>query len=75
MSSSTYLGSHTFLVTGMTCEHCRRAVTEEIGAIDGVESVRVELGTGCVDITTSRPVHHAEIAAAVDEAGYTLGPR
>ena len=70
----TFIGSTTFTVTGMTCAHCRRAVTEEIAAVDGVASVAVDLATGTVTVTADRPVDRADIAAAVDEAGYALVP-
>lgn len=70
----TFVGSTTFTVTGMTCAHCQRAVTEEIGAVDGVESVTVDLTTGTVTVTTTRPVDRADIATAVYEAGYDLVP-
>jgi copper chaperone CopZ len=66
--------SITFTVTGMTCAHCQRAVTEEISAIEGVESVDVDLATGTVTVTADRPVDRADIAAAVDEAGCVLVP-
>ena len=39
----TFIGSTTFTVTGMTCAHCQRAVTQEILGVDGVESVVVAL--------------------------------
>jgi copper chaperone CopZ len=70
----TFIGSTTFTVNGMTCEHCRRAVTGEIAAVDGVGSVSVDLPTGTVTVTADRPVDRADIAAAVDEAGYALVP-
>jgi copper chaperone CopZ len=70
----TFVGSTTFIVTGMTCAHCQRAVTEEISAVDGVESVSVDLATGTVTVTASCPVDRTDIAAAVDEAGYSLVP-
>jgi len=70
----TFIGSTTFTVTGMTCAHCQRAVTEEIAALDGVESVTVDLAAGMVTVNACRPVDRADIAAAVDEAGYALVP-
>ena len=70
----TFIGSTTFTVNGMTCEHCRRAVTEEISAVEGVQFVAVDLASGTVTVTTARPVDRADIAAAVDEAGYALVP-
>jgi copper chaperone CopZ len=68
----TFVGTTTFQVTGMTCGHCQRAVTEEIGQIPGVTGVVVELATGNVTVTATEPVDRANVAAAVDEAGYTL---
>jgi copper chaperone CopZ len=70
----TFVGSTTFTVTGMTCAHCQRAVTEEISGVAGVESVTVDLATGTVTVTASAPLDRADIAAAVDEAGYSLVP-
>ena len=70
----TFIGSTTFTVTGMTCGHCQRAVAEEISTVDGVESVTVDPASGTVTVTADRPVDRADIAAAVDEAGYALVP-
>ena len=70
----TFVGTTTFAVTGMTCGHCEHAVTSEISAIDGVDTVAVDLATGVVTVTASQPVDRADIAHAVDEAGYTLVP-
>ena len=68
----TFIGSTTFTVTGMTCAHCERAVTEEISSVPGVEGVDVDLTSGTVTVTATEPVDRADIAAAVDEAGYAL---
>lgn len=59
-------------VTGMTCDHCVSAVIEEVGRIDGVTGVEVELPTGSVTVTSAAPLDDAAIRAAVDEAGYAL---
>lgn len=62
-------------VEGMTCAHCVRAVTEELGALDGVDVVDIDLrvgGASLVRISSTGEVGDAEIAAAIDEAGYTL---
>lgn len=61
-----------YVVSGMTCEHCVASVTEEIGEIDGVSGVAVDLPTGAVTVTSSRPIAHAQVLAAVQEAGYRL---
>ena len=62
----------TWHVNGMTCGHCAASVTEELLEVDGVESVDVALGSGEVTVTSSRPLDHVAVAAAVDEAGYAL---
>jgi copper chaperone CopZ len=56
----------------MTCGHCVASVTEEVGALDGVTGVDVDLASGRVTVTSSRPLPVAEVQAAVDEAGYQL---
>jgi copper chaperone len=63
--------STTYAVTGMTCEHCVRAVSSEVETIEGVTAVAVDLGTGQVTIE-GYGFDHAQVAAAVDEAGYAL---
>jgi len=70
----TFIGATTFQVTGMTCGHCRHAVTEEISRIPGIQGVAVDLATGSVTVTATQPVDRTDVALAVDEAGYTLIP-
>jgi copper ion binding protein len=62
----------TYQVTGMTCGHCVAAVTEEVGAIPEVTDVQVDLASGRVDVTSTRPIDHDAMVAAIDEAGYEL---
>jgi copper chaperone len=59
-------------VQGMTCGHCVAAVTEEVSAIPGVSDVVVDLDSGRVTVTAETDPTTDDIAAAVDEAGYTL---
>jgi copper ion binding protein len=61
-----------YRVTGMTCNHCASAVEREVGALDGVTGVTVDLPTGDVVVASTRPIAHDEITAAIDEAGYQL---
>ena len=61
----------TYAVVGMTCEHCVRSVTEEVGAVAGVESVSVALDSGLVTVTGDGFGDDA-IAGAVAEAGYSV---
>jgi copper chaperone len=64
----------TWTVRGMTCGHCVASVTEELQELPGVEHVEVTLDSGRVDVTSSAPLDRADVAAAVEEAGYELVP-
>lgn len=59
----------TYLVPGMSCEHCRAAVTEEVGAVPGVASVDVDLDTKLVRVA-GVGLDDSALRAAIDEAGY-----
>lgn len=69
------MAQHTYTVVGMTCEHCVRSVIEEVGEIDGVTGVEVDLPTGTVTVTSSGPLRDADVRTAVEEAGYDLTDR
>jgi copper ion binding protein len=71
-TTPTFSGTTTFRVEGMTCDHCRRAVTTEVSAVAGVQAVTVDIEAGTVTVSADQPVDRSDIAAAVDEAGYTL---
>jgi copper chaperone CopZ len=73
-TTPTVLGTTTFQVEGMTCDSCRTAVTSEVCAVPGVRAVTVDVKAGTVTISADQPVDRSDIAAAVDEAGYTLLP-
>jgi copper ion binding protein len=73
-TTSTFVGTETFRVEGMTCDHCRTAVTAEVSAVSGVQAVSVDLEGGTVTVRADRPVDQSDLAAAIDEAGYTLLP-
>jgi len=59
----------TYSVPGMTCEHCRRAVSSEVGAVAGVAGVEVDLGTKVVTVTGDGLDDRA-LRSAIEEAGY-----
>ncbi|WP_022872168.1 heavy-metal-associated domain-containing protein [Nesterenkonia alba] len=62
-----------YTVTGMSCDHCENAVSQEVSAIDGVEDIQVSAAAGSLTITVLDDVDVPDevIVAAVDEAGYT----
>ncbi|WP_028638909.1 heavy-metal-associated domain-containing protein [Nocardioides sp. URHA0032] len=69
---STTQTTRTYQVTGMTCGHCVNAVQQEVGAIDCVTDVTVDLTTGAVTVTSTQPIADDQMTAAIDEAGYQL---
>lgn len=65
------MATKNYTVTGMTCGHCEMSVKEEIGEIAGVTDVTADHSTGAVTVT-GVGFSDAQVAAAVDEAGYQL---
>jgi len=64
----------TYTVNGMTCGHCVASVTDEVSKIDGVTAVDVDLASGRVTVESDEPLDTTAVAAAVDEAGFTVSP-
>lgn len=62
-----------YSVYGMSCGHCASAVTREIGGLEGVTGVHVDLAAKQVTVGSTRRLAEDEVRAAVDEAGYELG--
>lgn len=61
-----------YKVRGMTCGHCVKAVTDEVNAVPGVESVKVDLDSGTLRVRSQVILDIERIREAVDEAGYEL---
>ena len=61
-----------YVVSGMTCDHCVGAVSEELSSISGVRGVDIDLvpgGNSTVTVESDGPLDVEFVAAAVDEAG------
>ena len=67
--------SSTYVVEGMTCGHCVRAVSEEVADLPGVIDLDVELSSGKLTIDSVGPLALDAVREAVEEAGYELGTR
>lgn len=61
-----------FDVVGMTCSHCEHAVSAEVANLHGVLTATADATTGTVTIEATHELDRADIAVAVDEAGYEL---
>ena len=61
----------TYSVPGVHCRHCEAAVKRELEAVEGVESVNVDLERKLVRVRGSR-LDDTALRAAIDEAGYEV---
>jgi copper chaperone CopZ len=64
----------TYIVVGMTCDHCVRAVRDEVSRITGVADVDVDLATGRLIVSSEHPIDRKAVVTAVDEVGYAVSP-
>ena len=61
----------TYSVPGISCEHCRTAITKEVSGVDAVEAVEVDLDRKLVAVRGAG-FSDAAVRAAIDEAGYDV---
>jgi copper ion binding protein len=59
-----------FRVPGVSCEHCVRAITEEVSMLPGVQQVVVNLDDKSVRVNHEGKVGLNELIRAINEAGY-----
>ncbi len=61
----------TYTVKGMSCGHCKAAVTDEVQRVAGVDTVEVDLEAATLTVHGDQ-IDEAAIRDAVDEAGYEV---
>jgi copper chaperone len=61
----------TFSVPGVSCGHCRAAITAEVEQVAGVDGVVVDLDARRVTVF-GVGVDDAAVRAAIDDAGYDV---
>jgi copper chaperone CopZ len=65
----------TLLVEGMTCQHCVNAVSQEVGALAGVEDVSIDVvpqGQSTLRVSAREELSRDSVVNAVATAGYTV---
>jgi copper chaperone len=63
----------TYIAPAISCEHCLHAIEGAIGALDGVQSVHVEIPAKTVQVRYDPTrVSRETIAAILDEEGYPV---
>ena len=59
-----------FYVPDISCQHCINAITQEVSALAGVQSVQISLDDKRVTVAHAPEVTTHQIVAAMNEAGY-----
>ena len=61
-----------YAVSGMSCGHCEKAISDELTALPGVTVAKADAASGRVSVRSVEPLDDDAVRAAVDEAGYEL---
>ena len=62
----------TLKISGMSCEHCVKAVTRALTDVDGIENISVSLEKGEAMFDEAGPVDYDEVRRKIEDAGYEL---
>ena len=61
-----------FIVKGMTCNHCKETVTEAINTCDGIQDVTINLESGQTFINGNN-LNKQHIITSINNVGYSIG--
>ena len=66
---------YTIQVDGLACPFCAYGIEKQLGAIEGVESIEIDIRSGSVKVTVQAGAILEEERArrAVEAAGFTMG--
>jgi copper chaperone len=64
--------NQTFLVTGMTCGHCEKAVTRALRQLDPQAQVKIDRDQSRVDVISQQS--REALAKAIADEGYSVAP-
>jgi copper chaperone CopZ len=62
----------TYLVPGVSCDHCKHTIEGEVGAVAGVTGVEVDVAATTVRVEGA--AHDTDVRAAIARAGYEIAP-
>ena len=63
----------TVSISNINCNHCAMTIRREVGEIEGVESVFVDVAAKRATIRWSAPADWTTIAAVLDDIGFPPG--
>lgn len=61
-----------YRVPDVSCQHCVRAITEELRKIEGIQDIEVDLTSKTVRVVSEDTVPDERIRSGIEEAGYTI---
>ncbi|MCX2727906.1 heavy-metal-associated domain-containing protein [Thermomicrobium sp. 4228-Ro] len=61
-----------YRVPDVSCQHCIRAITEELRKIEGIQDIEVDLTSKTVRVVSEETVPDERIRSGIEEAGYTI---
>lgn len=61
--------TRTYAVPGISCDHCKRAIEDHVGPLEGVKTVAVDVDAKIVTVSGGDA---AAIEAAIGTAGYVV---
>jgi copper ion binding protein len=68
---STNRKKESYLVEGMSCSGCERAIQKVVGSLEGVETVKADLQSSSVSVEYNpEKVNTDQIKSAVNRIGY-----
>lgn len=59
-------------VEGMSCNHCVNTIETNVGALEGVSSVRVDLSKGEVTVELADAATLAQVKETIEDQGYDI---
>ena len=72
-SSARGSSSSSYQVTGLTCGHCAKSVTQALQTLPQVDDVQVDLAAGGVStVTVTGVVPPETVCRAIEATGYTV---
>ena len=63
---------HVYQVPDVSCEHCVKAIQQELLQIDGVKDVDVNLDNKRVTVQAEPTVSDEQLREGIEEAGYDI---
>lgn len=66
------MAEKTFKVPDVSCDHCVKAIKDELFKINGVETIDVDISSKLVTVVHDDRVTDEQLVAGIDEAGYDV---